>query len=141
MRRALLASLAASAALVAVYVALGGGGYDVDEPPDPCGRTAADTREGIAGAAERIGLNALNGAACELGVSRERLVLVLAGEVEAPAGLDEDERADAFRSGLNKAIDAEQQAGRLGDAEAFILRGAIQFAPVEALLERFIGGN
>ena len=140
MRRALLASLAAAVALVAVYVVLGGGGYDVAEPPDPCGRTATGTRAGIAGAAERIGVNALNGAACELGVSRERLVLVLAGEVEPPDDLDEDERADAFRTGLNRAIDEEQRAGRLGDAEAFVLRGAIEFAPVEALLERFLGG-
>lgn len=141
MRRALLASLVAAAALVAVYAALGGGGYDVDDPPDPCGRTVTEARSGIAGAAERIGLNALNGAACELGVSRERLVLVLAGEVEPPEGLDEDERADAFRTGLNKAVDEEERAGRLGETEAFVLRGAIQFAPVEALLERFIGGT
>jgi hypothetical protein len=89
---------------------------------------------------ERVGLNALNGAACELGISRERLVLALSGEVEPPPGLTEDERADAFREGLRKAVDEEERAGRLGGTEAFLLRGAIDIAPVEALLERVFGG-
>nr|MDQ5808150.1 hypothetical protein [Actinomycetota bacterium] len=91
--------------------------------------------------AERVGLNALNGAACELGVTRERLVLVLAGEVDAPPGLTEEERADAFRSGLHQAVDEEERADRLGGTEAFLLRGAIDVAPVDALLERVFGGT
>ena len=140
MRRALLASGAAGALLVGAYAALGGGGYDVDRPPDPCARTAAAQRAGLLGAAERVGVNALNGAACELGVSRERLVLVLAGEVEPPAGLDDERRGDAFRTGLRRAVDEEERAGRLGATEAAILRGAIEFAPVEALLEQVFGG-
>lgn len=141
MRRAVAAAAVAAALLVGAYLALGGGGYDVAAPPDPCERSAAGGREGIAGAAERVGLNALNGAACELGVSRERLVLMLSGEVEPPDGLTEERRADAFRSGLRKAVDEEERAGRLGGAEAFLLRGAIDIAPVDALLERLFGGT
>ena len=141
MRRAVAVAAVAAIALVAVYAALGGAEYDVDSPPDPCTRSAPAVREGISGAAERVGLNALNGAACELGVSRERLVLMLSGEVGPPPGLTEDQRADAFRSGLRKAVDEEEREGRLGGAEAFLLRGAIDIAPVDALLERLFGGT
>lgn len=140
MRAALLAALAAGVVLVAVYAALGGGGYDVDPPPDPCGRSAPAARAGVLGTAERVGINALNGAACELGVTRERLVLVLAGEVDPPPTLTEEARGDAFRTGLRRAVDEEERAGRLGSTEATILRGAIQIAPVDALLERVFGG-
>ena len=131
---------AAAAALVAVYLALGGGGHDVDEPPDPCTHTARAEREGLFAAAERIGLNALARAACDLGIGRERLVLVLAGEVDPPPGLTEERRADAFRNGLRKAIDEEERAGRIGNLEASVLRGAIDVAPVEQLLRLVFGG-
>jgi hypothetical protein len=141
MTRALAAALAAAVVLVGVYAALGGGGYEVDSPPDPCSRSATTGRGGALGAAERVGLNALNGAACELGLSRERLVLVLAGEVDPPAGLDEKTRSDAFRTGLRRAVDEEEQAGRLGGTEAAILRAAIRFAPVDALLEQVFGAD
>jgi hypothetical protein len=138
--RALAAALAAAALLVGAYAALGGGGYDVAAAPDPCARSAPDARPGAAGAAERVGLNALNGAACELGVSRERLLLILSGDVAPPDGLSEEARADAFRSGLRNALAIEEEAGRLGGVEAGILRAAIEFAPVEALLEQLFGG-
>lgn len=141
MTRALGAAAVAAVALVAVYVALGGGGYDVTRPPDPCDRSAPDARGGVVGTAERVGLNALNGAACELGVTRERLVLILADDVEPPPDMSEDARADAFRSGLRKAVDEEERAGRLGGTEAFLLRGAIDIAPVDALLEQLFGGT
>ena len=141
MRRAVGAATVAAVALVAVYAALGGGGYDVDRPPDPCDRRASDTRSGAVAAAERVALNALGGAACELGISRERLVLVLTGEVDPPEGMTEEARSDAFRTGLRTAVDEEERAGRLGGTEAFLLRGAIDIAPVDAVLERLLGGT
>jgi hypothetical protein len=140
-RGVLLAALA-SGILVAGYLALGGGGYEVGAPPDPCSDTGQPAGEGVGGTVERLALTSLDGAACELGVTRERLLLVLAGEVEAPPELeDERRRSDAFRAGLRRAVDAEAEAGRLGATEAFVLRQAIQFAPVEALLERLFGGG
>ena len=141
MIRAVGVAAVAAFALVAAYVALGGGEYDVERPPDPCDRRAPAVREGAVAVAERVGLTALNGAACELGVTRERLVLILSGEVAAPEGLGEDRRTDAFRAGLRDAVDAEEEAGRLGGTEAFILRGAIDIAPVDALLEQLFGGT
>ena len=139
MTRAVLVAVAAAAALVGTYLAFGGGGYDVPSPPDPCGRTAASLRGDVLGTAERVGINALNSAACELGVSRERLVLVLTGDVPAPDGLTDDRRNDAFRNGLRKAIEEEQGAGRLGGTEAFILTNLVAVAPVDSLLDRLFG--
>jgi hypothetical protein len=139
MRRALGFAALAGVVLVGLYVALGGGGYDVDAAPDPCSRSARDERGGVTGTVERVGINALNGAACELGVSRERLVLVLSGDVEPPADMTEEERNDAFRTGLRRAVDEEERAGRLGGTEAFLLRGAIDVAPVDALLDQVFG--
>jgi hypothetical protein len=91
---------------------------------------------GAVGAVERVGLNALNGAACELGVSRERLLLTLTGDVRPPDALSTEERADAFRSGLREAVDDEERAGRLGGVEASVLRAAIELAPLDALLDQ-----
>ncbi len=67
-------------------------------------------------------------------------MLVIAGEVDPPPGLDDERRGDAFRTGLRRAVDEEERAGRLGSSEAAILRGAIEIAPVEALLEQVFGG-
>ncbi|HEX2087793.1 MAG TPA: hypothetical protein VHF89_19060 [Solirubrobacteraceae bacterium] len=139
MTRALLASAAAAIALVAAYAALGGGGYDVDRPPAACDRAAPPARPGTLRAVERVGLTALNGAACDLGVTRERLLLVLAGEVDPPPGLTEERRNEAFRAGLRRAVDEEERAGRLGGTEALLLRAAIEIAPVDVLLDRVFG--
>jgi hypothetical protein len=139
MTRALAASLAAAALLVGAYLALGGGGYDVDRPPDPCTRTEAQDRPGLLAGAERVGMTALNGAACELGLSRERLLLVLAGEVEPPPGLDEEAGARAFRNGLGRALTEEERAGRLGETEAALFRAGLELVPVEELLRRLFG--
>jgi hypothetical protein len=140
-RTAIVSALAAGVFLAGIYAALGGGDYDVEAPPDPCNRSAPAERAGLLGTAERVGINALNGSACELGVTRERLVLVLAGEVEPPPALTEEARGEAFRTGLRRAVDEEERAGRLGSTEATILRGAIAIAPVDALLERVFGGG
>ena len=139
--RTITAAALAAVALVCVHLAAGGGDFSVSPPPPPCAERPAPERGGTLETAERVGLVALGSAACELGVSRERLVLILSGEVEPPPGLSEDRRSDAFRSGLRQAVDAEERAGRIGGTEAFLLRGAIDVAPVDALLERLFGGT
>ena len=135
--RSIAAALAASLLLVGAYVALGGGDFEPTPPPDPCTLEATAGDPGVGGALERIALNALAGSACELGVSRERLLLALAGEQEI--GVDRDRRADAFRAGLRDAVDEEERAGRLGGGEAFLIRQAIEVLPVDAVLDRLFG--
>ena len=137
--RAVLAAATAAVALIAVYVALGGGRYEPTSPPDPCAPRAAQGAAGVTGTLERVGLTALGAAACDLGVSRERLLLSIAGEEELD--VDAERRTDAFRAGLTEALDAEERAGRIGGTEAFVLRQAIQFAPVDRLLEQLFGAT
>ena len=135
--KAILASALASIALVAGYVALGGGDFEPAKPPPACSARAQDASGGVTGTLQRVALNALAGSACELGVSRERLLLSLSGEGEID--VDDERRTAAFRRGLNQALDAEQQAGRIGASEALVLRGAIEFLPVDAILDRLFG--
>lgn len=137
---AVVASALASAALVLAYVGFGGGDFEPSAAPDPCTRAAPEAADGgVTGTVERLGLTALGVAACDLGVSRERLLLSLVGEAELE--VDRERRAGAFRAGLRAAIDEEERAGRLGGTEAFVLRQAVGFLPVDALLERFLSGG
>ena len=135
--RAVLAAALASVVLVGGYLLLGGGDYEPSKPPDPCRVSARSAAPGLTGTLERVGMNALAGAACDLHVSRERLVLALAGE--RPLGIDEQRRTEAFRKGLREAIDEEERTGRIGATEAFLLRQAVAALPVDALLDRIFG--
>lgn len=139
--RAILAAALVSVVLVTAYVALGGGGYDVASPPDPCATRPETQRDGAFATVERIGLGALGTGACRLGVTRERLLLSLARDRRLPDGVSSEEAADAFRDGLRETIDEEEQAGRLSAAEAFVLRQTVEVLPAEQLLRRLLGGG
>ena len=142
MSRTVTATAAAalvSALLVIAYVAAGGGDFEPRPAPPACGRQVQSVDGGVTGTAERIGLQALTTAACDLGVTRERLLLSLTGETRLD--LDPQRRTEAFRRGLRAAIDDEQRAGRLGGTEAFLLRQAVEVLPVDALVERVFGGG
>ena len=69
--RAIAISAAASLALVGVYLALGGASYAPAAVADPCAPRELRDQGGFAQVAEQIVLSGLDGAACELGVSRE----------------------------------------------------------------------
>ena len=134
-RALVAAAIAVSVTVVAAYALKGGGDFEPTPVADPCTRqapTAADSS--LTGTAERVGLVALDGAACDLGVSRERLLLAVAGEERLD--VDDERRNDAFREGLRKAVDEEEAAGRLGAGEATLLRAGVEFLPVGALLDR-----
>ena len=135
--RAVLAAALASVVLAGAYVVLGGGDYEPSDQPNPCRVSAESGGDGLTGTLERVGLNALAGAACDLGVSREQLVLAIAGEREI--GIDDERRSEAFRTGLREAIDEEERAGRIGGAQAFGLRRAVDVLPVDAVLDRLFG--
>jgi hypothetical protein len=135
--RGVAVALVAAVVLVGAYLALGGGDYEPSRPPDPCAARPQEGSGGVTGTLERVGLNALAGTACDLGVSRERLLLALTGEEEL--GVAGEERTAAFRAGLRRAVDQEEQAGRIGGTEAFLLRQAIGVLPVDTILQRLFG--
>ena len=91
MRRALplLTALGLVAAVVVPYLALGGASFEPTPVADPCAsrewRDPGDVQEAL----EQIALSALDGAACELGVSREELVLAVRNEEALDAFADE----------------------------------------------------
>lgn len=132
--RAPLVALALSLGLIGTYLAFGGASYDPDEVADPClTREAAilDERELF----ELIALAGLDGAACELQVSREELTIALASE-EASArfaeeyGVDEARIEESVRAGLIRAVDDAAVSGRIDGVEESVLRQIAERAPV-----------
>ena len=126
-------------ALVTVYAALGGGAYKPLEPADPCLTRSAELLESR-GLVEGIGLSALDGAACELGVGREELTIALAdegsrAEFAERLGLDEAEIEAAVRAGLLRAVEDAESSGRLGGLPATLLREAAEQAPIGVVID------
>ena len=107
-------------------------------PPTPARPDPTPTRAAAStGSVQGIALSALNGAACELGTTRERLVLSL----DPDSGYDDvtwdDETAEqALRVGAERAIDDAEERGSLPGFVASILRFAVERAPVSWLVER-----
>jgi hypothetical protein len=97
------------AGVLAVQVAAGGADYVPRRPADPCAaRAVPPIPPRLEPVAERIVLLGLDGAACRLGISRERLVLALADrrslDPRAPA---------ALKAGLRDAVDRLDREHRL----------------------------
>lgn len=132
--RAPLIALAASIGLIGVYVAFGGGSYTPASTADPCETRDQDVLE-ERGVFEGIALSALDGAACELHVSREELTLAIADpaateEFAAANDIDSDTIDAAVRAGLERAVDDAAAAGKIDGIEETILRQIARFAPV-----------
>jgi hypothetical protein len=136
----LLAAAAIAVALAGGYALAGGTDYKPDASPDPC--APYHWPDGVSGATaitEQVGLSALGGAACDLGVSREELTLAFADQGRLDAfkkkhGFSQGRVDEAARSGLNRAVDEGQQAGAFNSVEAFVLHAAIGLAPIDKLI-------
>jgi hypothetical protein len=106
---------------------------------DPCAASPDPySGDGLDPTIQRIALGALNGAACELGVSRERLVLSLAdvpGIGTVP--LDRDELSSALEAGLLRAIDDADGRDSVPGFVATVMRFAARNAPVGWIVDGF----
>jgi hypothetical protein len=141
-RRALpiFVSVAAVAAVLVPYLVLGGASYEPTPVADPC-----ETREwrdpgGLQAVLEQIALSALDGAACELGVSREELVLALRDEDSLDAfakehGVSRADAESAVEDGLERAVDDAEEAGGLSGFVAEIAARAVETVPPWQLLD------
>lgn len=133
------AHLAVAAVIVAVValiaVELGGGALDDGALalPDPCTRQVTLTAEGVDAQTQRIALTALDSAACDLGVSREELLLDVAAAATDGDDLSDEVRGK-LREGLLAAIDTEEEAGHIGGSTAWVLRQTARFTPLDWLL-------
>jgi hypothetical protein len=136
----LLVSLGLVAAVVVPYLALGGGRFEPTPVADPCEARERPDADGLAETLERIALAGVDGVACELGVSREELVLALRSEEALAAfseeqGLDRDELEQAITDGLVRAVDDAEEAGSLPGFVAPLVRRAAESVPPWLILE------
>jgi hypothetical protein len=135
---ALVASVALSMTLVGTYAALG---ESTPASPivDPCAPREWRPTSGVEAAIEQIVLSTADGAACELGVSREELLLALGSgpDIDAFAAKHDITRADAesaIREGLDSAIGDAEQANAIGGGTAGLLRQISENLPISVLL-------
>jgi hypothetical protein len=129
----ILAGLAAAALLVGVELQRGALADGRLAVADPCTRAAPAPGDGTDAQAQRIGLSAVDAAACRLGTSREELLLSVAGSLEDSRDLPDDVE-DALRDGLQEAIDAERDADRLNPVAAWVLGQTAGHAPVDWIM-------
>lgn len=133
-------ALLAAIALVGIYLAAGGASYTPEKPQDPCKHRAWRNPEGLQEIAEQFTLSALDGAACQLGVSRETLARALATPESRERfsrryGIDDAELARAIRAGLLRAINDAEQAGALSPFLAAPLRDTVRSVPLDQAIE------
>jgi hypothetical protein len=134
------AAVAVSLALVGVYLAAGGSSYEPAKAQDPCKPRAWRNPEGLQQLAEQFSLSALDGAACQLGVSRETLARALATPRSRERftrryGIGDAELARAVRAGLLRAVDDAEEAGALSPILAAPLRAALRQIPLDQAIE------
>ncbi len=129
-------AVAASVGLVVTYLALGGAGYEPSPVQDPCSPREWRAPEGVEASAEQFTLSALDGAACELRVSRETLAVALASEdarreFAAQYGIEDAELESAVRAGLVRAIDDAEEADALSPLVAGAMREIATRLPID----------
>lgn len=132
---ALGAALAAGAGLVVASLAAGGADLGRARPADPCAQRAVVAGGGIDATVQRVVLDGLAGAACELDVTREELVLSFGPEVgtrRIPWDAPTVERA--VRAGIVRSIDDAERRGAIPGPVATVLAAVAARAPVEELI-------
>jgi hypothetical protein len=138
--RAIALATAAAAVLVITYLALGGASYAPAKVADPCAPRDWREPEGVQEVGQLIVLSGLDGAACELGVSREDVVLAFESRetLERFArehGLTDDELEELVRSNLLRGIDNAEEMDALNPTVADLLRGIVRRIPVSGVLD------
>jgi hypothetical protein len=133
-------ALVAAIVLVGAYLAAGGATYTPEKTQDPCKPRTWRNPEGLQEIAQQFTLSALDGAACQLGVSRETLARALA----TPEGrerfterydIGDAQLAKAVRAGLLRAVDDAEEAGALNPLLAAPLRETLRNIPLDQAIE------
>ena len=121
--RAILVSTVAAVALVVAYLALGGASYAPAAVADPCAPREVRDPDGFGEVTEQIVLSAVDGAACELGVSREAVVLAFASDDALERfgrehGVSEEELGKLVRAGLVRSASSAARSGPASSSRA-----------------------
>ena len=151
----LVAAMALVALVLGVQLANGGADFVPRTPADPCAeRTVTSVGTGLDALTEQIVLLGLDGAACQLHISRERLVLTLAdpqqrdtldpetlraGLLKAVQRLDSEDRLPPVSDYVDEALDASDLSGFIKTAIRALPDSVIDKAlPTAPLLTRAI---
>ncbi len=133
-RALVVGAVVASLALIATSLALGGASYEPKPVQDPCSPRPWRSPDSVDELAQQLTLSALDGAACELNVSRETLVLAL-GTPEGRSEFANDPRLEAaLRAGLIRAVDDAERAGAISGIVADGLREVARSLPADQLI-------
>jgi hypothetical protein len=135
-----VSAIVVSLALSGIYLAAGGSSYAPAKTQDPCKHRPWRNPEGLQQIAEQFSLSALDGAACELGVSRETLARALTTEATRERftqryGIDDAQLAKAIRAGLLRAVTDAENAGALSPLLAAPLRETLRSIPLDQAVE------
>jgi hypothetical protein len=139
-RLLILGSILASVLLVGAYLAAGGSSYEPEQVQDPCEPREWSDPQSLAQIANQFTNSALDGAACQLGVSREVLARALATpeareRFSERYGIDDEKLTKAIRAGLLRAVDDAEEAGALSPLIAGPLRETVQRIPLKQAIE------
>jgi hypothetical protein len=139
-RSPLLLAVVAVAAVVVPYLALGGASYEPTPVADPCVTREWRDPGGLSAVLEQVALSALDGAACDLGVSREELLLAVRDEESLDEfarehGITRAEAEEAVREGLRRAIDDAEEAGGLSGFVAELAARLVDTVPPWLILD------
>lgn len=134
------AASVAPAALIALYLALGGATYKPLEVANPCEPRSEEQLREREDALELVVLSALDGAACELRVTREELTLALAtpearAEFATAHHVGEEEIEAAIRGGLERAAEDARRVDAVSTIELILLEQAARRLPLSLLVE------
>jgi hypothetical protein len=135
-----IGAIVASMVLVGAYLAAGGSSYEPKKVQDPCEPREWTNPQGIGEIANQFSISALDGAACQLGVSRETLARALATPEARERfteryGITDEKLARAIRAGLLRAVDDAEEAGALSPLLAVPLRQTLQRIPLDEAIE------
>jgi hypothetical protein len=123
--------LLAAVVLIAIELAA------AQSPPriaNPCLPRPAFAGQGLDAAVQRVILNGLDGAACQLGTSRERLVLSLAGDKDVHVQASDARVAAAVRAGVLRALNEAAARGEVPGIALPFLRRIVQDVPLDTLI-------
>jgi hypothetical protein len=125
----------AAVVLIAVELANGALDYGESAVADPCQPREQFPGEGFEATIQRIVLDGLDGAACELNTTREELVLSVDPELGRDVEWDEETLERAVRSGLLESIAEAEARGSIGGLEARLMREVVERAPLDWLIQ------
>ena len=138
--RAIAIATGIAVALVGIYLALGGASYAPAAVADPCAARELRNPKGFEQVAEQIVLSALDGAACELHVSREEIVLAFSNGASLARfaeehDVSEEDLGNLVRAGLTRSLDDAERANSLDPRLADLLRGLVARVSITQLLD------